>query len=300
MGAMILFVFYGSILFFILATALRVRKCIRAPIHLHWELYKGSSIYELTEWWAKTHGTFLEKLWSMVMDLLFLREFYHRNRRFWYPLYAFHAGLYLLILWHAWLFIRAGVGGIETISIFGWVWGTSSTLLTFLGGLSIIILRMTDEELKAYYPPIHYLKWIFLLLTLLGGIIAVDIHFHSSMTALLKYVREQVTFQNFEHKLHPALAPALHVLFASVWLVYLPFSHVFQLFFRYYHYLRWDDVPNARGSEIGRRIKDYLERPATWSAPHIQSGKRWREIASELQQTPATAPKSSARSSPHE
>jgi hypothetical protein len=66
-------------------------------------------------------------------------------------------------------------------------------------------------------------------------------------------------------------------------LIYLPFGHVFQLFFRYYHYLRWDDVPNKRGSEIERRIEEHLERPVTWSAPHIQSGKQWKGVASELE-----------------
>jgi len=284
MDGAILFIFYGSILFFIIATAFRVRKCINAPIHLHWELYKRSSVYELSEWWTRPHNAFIKKFWPMVLDLLFLREFYQRNRRFWYSLYVFHIGLYLLILWHGWLFIHSAVGHIETVSIFGWIWGTFSTLLTFIGGFAILIMRMTDEELRAYYPPIHYLKWFFLLLTLLGGIYAVDIHFKSSMPILLKYVREQVTFQNFEHKLHPAFGPALHVLFASVWLVYFPFSHVYQLFFRYYHYLRWDDMPNIRGSEIESRVKEHLERPVTWSAPHIQSGKRWREVASELQQ----------------
>lgn len=288
MGPFIFFIFYGSILFFIVVTSLRVVRYARAPLHVHWELYKGSSIYEQTDWWTKTHSTLGKKLWSMVLDLLFLREFYHRNRRFWYPLYVFHTGLYLLILWHAWLFIRAVAGDIETVSIFGWIWGTFSTILTFMGGLSIFIMRMTDEELKVYYPPIHYLKWIFLLLTLVGGFYAVDVHFKSSMPALLKYVREQVTFADFEHKLHPAFGPALHILFASVWLIYLPFGHVFQLFFRYYHYLRWDDVPNVRGSEIERRMKEHLDRPVTWSAPHIPSGKRWREVASELQQNPGS------------
>jgi len=291
MGGMILFIFYGSILFFILAMALRVRECVNAPVHLHWELYKGSSVYELKEWWGKTHNTFGGKLWSMLLDLLFLREFYHRNRRFWYPLYIFHLGLYLLILWHAWLFIRAVTVEIEAASVFGWVWGTFSTLLTFIGGIAILIMRIKDEEVKVYYPPIHYVKWIFLLLTLIGGVYAVDVHFKSSMPSLLKYVREQMTFADFEHKLHPSLAPALHVLFASVWLIYLPFSHVFQLFFRYYHFLRWDDVPNVRGSEVGRRIKEHLERPATWSASHIQSGKRWSEVASELPQIPSPGPK---------
>ncbi len=283
---MILLIFYGSILFFFVAIAVRVRRCVNAPIHLHWELYKGSSIYELTEWWTKTRNTFGKKIWSVVLDILFLKDFYRRNRRFWYPLYLFHLGIYLLIFWHAWLFIRAVVGSIESVSILGWVWGTFSTLLAFIGGLAIFIMRMTDEELKIYYPPVHYLKWIFLLLTLVGGAIAVDIHFHSSMPALLKYVREQVTFANFEHKLHPSLMPALHVLFASVWLIYLPFSHVFQLFFRYYHFLRWDDVPYIKGNRVERGVKEYLERPVTWSAPHIKPGKRWREVVSEFRQTP--------------
>jgi nitrate reductase gamma subunit len=291
MGPMILFIFYGSILFFIIATALRVRKCVNTPLHLHWELYKGSSVYELSEWWGKTHSTSGPKLWSMLLDILFLREFYHRNRKLWYPLYVFHLGLYLLILWHIWLFIRSVTVEIEGASVFGWVWGTFSTLLTFVGGIVILIMRVKDEELKIYYPPIHYVKWIFLLLTLVGGVIAVDIHFHSSMPVLLKYVREQVTFSNFEHKLHPSFGPALHIAFASVWLIYLPFSHVFQLFFRYYHYLRWDDVPNARGGVIENSVKKLLERPVTWSAPHIQSKKRWREVASELPQIPPPGPK---------
>jgi nitrate reductase gamma subunit len=197
-------------------------------------------------------------------------------------------GLYLLIAWHAWLFIRAVIGGAETASSIGWVWGTGATAMTFVGGAVILWMRVKDKELKVYYPPIHYVKWVFLLLTLLGGVYAVDLHFKSSVPALLKYVRDQVTFSDFEHKLHPALAPALHVLFASVWLIYLPFSHVFQLFFRYYHALRWDEVPNVRGSEIERRIKEHLDRPVTWSAPHIPSGKRWREVASEWQQNPGS------------
>jgi len=281
MGGLILFIFYGSILFFIVACVLRGIRFASAPLHLHWELYNGSSVYELTDWWTKTENTVGKKLSSMMFDILFLKEFYRRNRRLWYPLYGFHAGLYLLILWHAWLFVSAIITNTETASNLGWVWGTFATGLTFLGGVGILLMRMTDPDLRVYYPPIHYLKWIFILLTLIGGAFAVDIHFHSSMPALLKYVRGQVTFADFEHKLHPALAPALHVLFASVWLIYLPFSHVFQLFFRYYHSMRWDGVPNRRGSEVERRVKELLERPVTWSGPHIPVGRRWKEVASE-------------------
>jgi nitrate reductase gamma subunit len=227
----------------------------------------------------------------MLLDILFLREFYHRNRRLWYPLYAFHAGLYLLIGWHLWLFVSAVTTHIETASSIGWAWGTFSTTLTFVGAAGILIMRITDEDLKVFYPPIHYIKWVFILLTLIGGMVAVDVHFKSSMPVLLKYVREQVTFADFEHKLHPALFPALHVLFAAMWLIYLPFSHVFQVFFRYYHSLRWDEVANKPGSEVEKRVKEFLKRPVTWAAPHISSGKTWEEVATETRGNPGASVK---------
>jgi len=116
---------------------------------------------------------------------------------------------------------------------------------------------------------------------LLGGFYAVDVYFDGRMPELLKYVRDQVTFQDFERKLHPAVATASHVFFASLWLIYLPFSHIMKLSFRYYHQLRWDDVPNRRGSLIESKIKDLLDLPVTWSAPHIPAGKTWGQAASE-------------------
>jgi hypothetical protein len=111
------------------------------------------------------------------------------------------------------------------------------------------------------------------------------------MPDLLKYVRDQVTFSDFEHKLHPAFGPAMHVLFASAWLVYLPFSHVFQLFFRYYHHLKWDEVANVKGGMVEARVKVLLEKPVTWSAPHISAGKRWSDVAAEQPPAPGTGTK---------
>ncbi len=286
MGGAVFILFYASILFFLVAAFLRVRRGVRTPVHLHWELYRGSSIYEETDWWTKPAKPFVGKLGSAALDILLLREFFHRNRKFWYPLFAFHAGLYLLILWHLWLFIGSVTTRIETASSAGWIWGTFSTALTFTGGLGILVMRIRDEELRVYYPPIHYVKWIFILLTLLGGVYAVDVHFKSTMPTLLKYVREQVSFSDFSHKLHPAFGPALHVFCACLWLIYLPFSHVYQMFFRYYHVLRWDEVPNVKGGEIERRVKEYLEWPVSWAGPHIQKGKRWKDVASEFEHHP--------------
>ena len=157
--------------------------------------------------------------------------------------------------------------------------------MAFIGGVGILIKRMTDDDLKVYYAPIHYLKWVVMLLTILGGFYAVHYYFDASMPALLKYVKQQISFGDLEHKLHPPTATALHVLFASVWLIYLPFSHMMQIVFRYSHELRWDHVPNVRGSSIERRVKKLLDQPVSWSAPHIQSGKKWSEVASEVKDT---------------
>jgi len=290
MGGIVLFFFYGSILFCVITSIVRMMKYIRAPLHLRWELYRGSSVYELTDWWKRNPHRFGEKLRGVTLDILLLREFYHRNRSFWYFLFLFHIGFYLIILWHLWLFISAVTLPFESTpfksgSIGGAIFGHVATGLSLIGGGGILIKRIVNEELNIHYPRIHYLKWLLILLILIGGFLAVVFHFNSNTTELLRYVKGQITFQDIEHKLHPALAPASHVLLVSFWLLYLPFSHILQIFFRYYHHLRWDDVPNKRGSTIERKVTELLNRPISWSAPHIESGKRWGEVVREIKDT---------------
>jgi len=287
MGGLILFFFYGSILFCVIASVLTILKYIRAPLHLRWELHRGSSVYELPDWWKRTPRHFGEKLTGALLDIIFLREFCYRNRSFWYFLFLFHMGFYLIILWHVWLFIAALTLPFESApfqsgSIGGIVFGHIATGLSLIGGSGILIKRMTDAELSIYYPRTHYAIWFLILLILFGGFLSVALHFNSNTTELLRYVKSQVTFQDMEHKLHPALTPASHVLFVSFWLLYLPFSHILQVFFRYYHHLRWDDVPNRKGSNIERKVADLLTRPISWSALHIRPSKKWGDVAKEI------------------
>ncbi len=278
MGVVLLVIFYGSILFCVIASIMRVAKYANAPLHLRWEFYRGSSVYELSEWWTKAHVGFKDKLKSIVKDIFSLREYYQRNRGFWYFLYPFHIGLYLLVLWHVWLFVSALTMDAEAAPFWGLVWGHISVALVLIGGVGILVKRATDENLKVYYSPIHYLKWVFLLVTLVGGFYAVQFYYGASMPAVMGYVKGQLAFE-WEHKLQPPLFSALHVVFVAPWLIYIPFSHMMQLFFRYYHELRWDHVPNRRGSNIERKVKELLNQPVSWSAPHIQSGKKWSEVA---------------------
>jgi len=281
MGVTVIAIFYGSILFCLVASVYRVVRCVRAPLHLRWELYRGSSVYELPEWWTRPQVSFRAKAKSVVLDILTLREYYHRNRRFWYSLIVFHAGLYLLVLWHIWLVIAALTTDAEKAPVAGVVWGHVATILVGIGGITILIQRVADRRLATYYPPIHYLKWAFVLVTLVGGFYAVQWHFGGDTAAVMAYMKDQLSF-NMEHKLNPPLVTALHVLFVSPWMVYLPLGHVMQVFFRYYHELRWDHVPNLGGGKIGERVGSLLSRPVHWPAAHVQSGKTWREVAGEL------------------
>jgi nitrate reductase gamma subunit len=282
MGGFVLVLFYGSILFCIITAVGRLIKIARLPLHLKWEFYRDSSVYEQEDWWTKPPVSFWQKAGAMILDVLFLREYFRRNRSFWIYLYLFHVGIYLLILWHAWLFIAGAVVDPDTVSKVGLVWGHTATVLAFLGAAGILIKRITDTELSIYYPPVHYIKWVVLLLTLLGGFYAVYIYFGDNAVNLFRYVHSQVTFSDLQHKLHPPPATAAHVLFAAFWLVYLPYSHIMRLFLRYYHYLRDDEVPNVRGGAMEKRIGRLLGQPVAWSGSHIQTGKSWAEVATTL------------------
>ncbi len=281
MGLIVLGVFYGSILFCVVVCIGKLVRFARAPLHLRWELYRRSSVYELTDWWTKPHVTYFEKLKSVAFDILFLRDFYRRNRGFWYFLCLFHTGLYLLVLWHLWLFVGAMTTNFSAGPVLGLVWGHVATGLAVVGGIGIFIKRMADEDLRAYYTPIHYVKWLLVILTLVEAFYAIHIHFDASMPAVMKYVRQQVAFEDLEMKLHPHMATAAHVLLASAWLIYLPFSHILRLFFRYYHHVRWDDVPNVRGSAVEQRVEKLLGQRVSWSAPHIPHGRKWSDVSSE-------------------
>ena len=278
MGIAVLVLFYGSAVFCVVALVWMMVKYVRAPLHLHWELYREGSVYESPEWWTKPHRSFADKLKSVILDILFLREYYHRNRSFWYLLYIFHTGLYLLVLWHVWLFAGAATINIETAPTWGVVWGHVATALVFIGAVGILIKRIVDADLKVYYPAIHYIKWVFVIVALAGGFYAVYFYFGGQASSVLAYVNEQLAFE-LESKINAPIETSLHLLLVVPWLIYLPFSHIMKLFFRYYHHLRWDDKPNLVGSDVEKKVKGLLNRPVSWSAPHIQSGKTWGEVA---------------------
>lgn len=285
MGLAVLVLFYGGAVFCVVALLTQLVRYVTVPIHLHWELYYGSSVYELSDWHTKPHRTVWDKLKEIVIDVLVLRKYFQRNRKFWYFLILFHGGLYLLILWHVWLFADAAVR--DASPYWGLVWGHVSTGLIFIGAVGIFAMRLADYGVRVYYPPIHYVKWSFIILTLAGGFYAVFYYFGGNIAEVLKYVQHQLEFE-LASKLDAPAETSVHLLFVVPWLIYIPFSHIMKLFFRYYHELRWDDKPNLADTDVEREVIKQLNRRLTWSAPHMMGGKKWAEAAVKMPESAAS------------
>jgi hypothetical protein len=66
-------------------------------------------------------------------------------------------------------------------------------------------------------------------------------------------------------------------------MVYMPFTHMMHWVTKYftYHRVCWDDAPNLFGDNIQNKLEGLLNQPISWSGPHIQSGKKWKEIVAE-------------------
>ncbi len=277
MGGVVLVIFYGSILFCIAASLYKIYTYARFPVHLRWEIYKAGSVYELSNWWKRKGIGSREKIGNMLKNVVSLREYYKNNKLFWAPLYPFHLGVYLLITWHAWLFIYPLVTQKEWPVGYSLIWGHTATGLIFAGALGVLALRIFNRSLRVTYPKLHYLKWVMILLAAGTGYIAVEYYFNGVMADVLGYVRGQLQFDMAE-KMNPPLLTSLHVLTVAAVLVYLPFSHAVRLFFQYYHEWRWNYIPSIHSMSVSKNVRNKLEYPITWAAKHVPAGVAWKDI----------------------
>jgi hypothetical protein len=61
MDIVIIFLFYGSILFCLTASTIKIVGFVTTPLHLKWEYYNGSSVYESMEWWTRPNTGLIVK-----------------------------------------------------------------------------------------------------------------------------------------------------------------------------------------------------------------------------------------------
>jgi nitrate reductase gamma subunit len=283
---------YISLLVLVGGIVAKVIKYIRMPIHLRWELYpiphekKDGSYFEEIDWWKKPRKKhYLNQIVFMAQEILFIRALYHNNRKMWYASFPFHFGLYLVIGWLALLVGGAvlqifGVAGrvAEALQSVAVVVGVAGMILGTIGCVGLLIMRATTSDLKGYTAPTDYFNILFILAVLGSGIIAwisADPHF----LVVQEYIRGLITFSVAAT---PSKTIAWYITLFSLFLIYLPFTHMTHFFMKYFMWdkVRFEDEPNFRGSSIEGKIAKALNYTQNWSAPHIQTGKKWSETAS--------------------
>ncbi|MBA7514495.1 hypothetical protein ES705_06525 [subsurface metagenome] len=291
---------YVSYLFIIAAYTVKVMKVARMPLHLRWELYPvahekgykyGGSYFEEPEWWTKPRRkSGIRSIIYMLKKYLFFGEYYRRNRGYWLGLYPWHIGFYLIVSFHILSFFGAlaivttGLSiSAESANILGrliyyltLVVAVSSFVLGSVGSIGLLTKRLVDKDLRAYASPVNYFNYLFFLAVFLSGLFA-WYFFDPTLSAYREFWKSLIAFRYMD--VEPAIYT--HIMLFSLFLIYLPFTrstHYITKLFAFFG-VRWDDAPNLRGSDIEKKVKEALNQPVSWSAPHIQSGKKWSEVA---------------------
>jgi len=277
-----------------------VAKIVRMPIHLRWELYPvphekgykyGGSYLEELEWWTKPREkSRMRSILFLIKKYLSFSEYFRRNRSYWFGLYPWHIGFYLIVFFHilsffgALLIATTGLAIIpESTNILGSIIyyltvivAVTSFILGTVGSIGLLIKRTADPDLRAYATPINYFNYLFFLVVFLSGFFA-WLFVDPTLASYREFWVNLITLK------YAAVEPATytHIMLFSLFLIYLPFTrstHYITKIIAFFK-VRWDDTPNLPGSSMESKIKKVLSQPVGWSGPHIRSGKKWSENA---------------------
>ena len=293
---------YLFFIFIVIAFIVKLIGYARMPVHLRWELYPlagetkrpwGGSYLEESEWWTRpSEGkSFLGEMKFMGREVLFFKEYYHRNKGFWSIVYPFHIGIFLFAGFIVMLFIGAFtmLGGVTVAAEFASIWGRlvyyatlimggAGFILGIIGSVSLLMRRIIDKSLQPYARRVDYFNLLFILAVLLTGLLSWAVTDFTFTTAR-EYARNMITLSAAGN-----VAPimAAHIILLALLLAYMPFTNMMHFFAKWftYHKVRWDDVPNLRGSKLERELGPLLNQPLGWSASHIKPAiQYWSDIA---------------------
>jgi nitrate reductase gamma subunit len=299
-ASVLILVSYGLLAIFAVAFVVRTVRLARLPVHLRWELAPvphekgrgayGGSYLEEVDWWTKPREKDLaSEVLYMGKEILFLKALWEHNRRLWWFSFPFHFGLYLL---SAGLGLLLLGGVMAALGLTEGVWGILGTLFTGLAGAGYVLgafgavglffTRVSDPGMGNSTAPVTYFNLVLLLGLFGSGLWA--------LASLGSFPQEVLGFAgtllsgDLAGEVPAALAT--HVVFAGVFLAYLPFTQMMHFVAKYftYHKVRWDDEPVATGSRLDRELKKLLNQPVTWAGPHVRADgkKTWVDIATDI------------------
>lgn len=294
---------YVLFLVFLAAFIWKAYQQSKMPIHLRWELYPlagekgrpwGGSYLEAPDWYKKPreHHSFAGEMAFLGKEVFFFREYFRRNRSLWYIVYPFHMGVILLVTFFFLVVIGAltTIGGVEVSAGASNAWGLLIYYVTLIVGipalilgtfscLALLIRKFVDPTMSPYTRRVEYFNIVFVLAMFLTGLLAWAVADRGFEIAR-EYMKSLLTFGSMESL--PSLSAA-HAVLLVLLLAYLPFTNMMHFFAKFYtyHKVRWDDCPNLRGSALERELKQLLEQRINWAAPHMQSLRRWVDVATE-------------------
>jgi len=297
-------VVYLSVLAFTSLIVIKVRRYSKMPVHLRWELYPvahqtsqtyGSSYFEEPDWWLKTRKkNFWGELRYVVWELISFRLYYRHQKKYWFVVYPFHIGIFLLICWFAFLLIgslllmfsnteiSANAPGILGNMIYYLTLGTgvAGFSISIIGCIGLLVERSVDKDLNLYATPMDYFNHAFILAILLSGLfgwLIFDPGFATSRAFMKSlFVLSSVIDVN--------PATYINILLTCLFLVYMPFTPIMHYIAKYfiYHKVLWDDESILQTPGIEKEIGVLLNRSPSWSASHIGQGRTWGDITSKL------------------
>ncbi len=301
---------YVAVLVFILVVVTKFVRISRLPMHVRWELYpvaheKGRSHYggsylEDPDWWLKKReSSKVGELKVMIPEILLLSGVREHNPKHWFFTFPFHFGLYLI----AGLIFLLLVGGIAgalganlspEAGLFGsaiyhltYIVGYLGLILALIGALALLSRRTFNVDYREYTVPGDYFNLLFFIAAA-GVALFHHVVADPSFVWLRMFFERLVTFDLGMTGL--ALGPrpglmAAEIIIGAVLLAYIPMTHMAHFFTKWfmYHDIRWGDEPNLRGGKMESKIRELLNYPVSWSAPHIRGDgkKTWAQVATE-------------------
>ena len=285
---------FGVLAVFLIGTAYRAIALARLPVHLRWELapiphdkdkgkYGGSYLEEFEWWRKKQQKSFFAPLAYMAVEILLLRAIWKHNRKLWPLTFAFHSGIYLVFLMLLLSIVNAilmatnaSASVLDVFVTITSVVALAGYLLGGAGAISLILKRLLDADLMGFNSTSKYFNLGFLAAVFISGAyswFAVP----DFALSLSRFVEGLVTLDT---GLTVAFPLSLHVILASLFFLYLPFTDMMHFVAKYftYHEIKWDD--SSKDARMEKELKGLLSQPVSWSAEHIEADgkKSWADL----------------------
>ncbi len=288
---------YFAYIFIIVMYTIKIVKYLRLPVHLRWDLYPviheekyryGGSYFEGLNWWTGARQkSFWRALRYLMRDYLYLESYLKKNFSYWLVLYTSHISFVLLIIFQILIIVGAllSLNDIEVsrtspnisgyfLYRFTQFTGPACFIAGIAGNSGLLITRFANSDLRLYTSSFIYFGYVF--------------HIVLSLSGLIFWLYDGYSFLQYREFwkglfiLNPVSANTVltcFIILINLHLIYLPFTRAIHYITRLFAFflIRWDDEPNVRGSMLEKKLIKLFDQKVSWSAPHIQTGKKWNE-----------------------